>query len=155
MPGALATLNCRNYRRVRDGWASTRPTAVARGNGGRDSDPYRAQGLAILEALEDGVSEGWIEPLVVHELTYVLSRLPAFRDRAAVHRYLQTILLKEGVQAADKSALLAALTRWRTEGSGFVDSWLAVLAWRRGLPVCSVHAQDFPDLPNTFSRADV
>lgn len=60
-------------------------------------DPHYVRCQAIFDALESGAAEGWIEPMVVHELTYVLGRLPSLRDRTAVHEYLRTVLSKDGV----------------------------------------------------------
>jgi predicted nucleic acid-binding protein len=113
-------------------------------------DPHHARCRVILEALERGTGEGWLDPLVVHELSYVLGRLPAFPDRAAIHTYLRTVLLMDAVQADDKPGLLEALARWATGRVSLVDAWLAVVANRRGLPVCSVNRRDFPDVVNTF-----
>jgi predicted nucleic-acid-binding protein len=114
------------------------------------TDPHCPRCLAILAALEQGEAEAWIDVTVVHELTYVLGRLPTF-SRADVHTYVRGVLLAEGVHADEKAALIEALDRWAIGSTGFVDAWLAVLARRHGLPVCSINAGDFPDVPNTFT----
>ncbi len=113
-------------------------------------DPHYPRCQELLRALDEGTAEGWLDPMVVHELSYVLGRLPAFRDRAAIAGYLRPILLTEQILTDDKPALLAAVARWTARGGGFVDAWLAVLAHRHELPVCSVNADDFPDVENTF-----
>ncbi|HET8629781.1 MAG TPA: type II toxin-antitoxin system VapC family toxin [Thermomicrobiales bacterium] len=118
-------------------------------------DPHYARCQRILAALDAGTAEGWLDPLVVHDLTYVLGRLPQFPDRAAIQGYLRTILLTEQIRADDKPALLAAVARWVMRGGGFTDAWLASLAGRRALPVCSVNARDLPDIANTFDQDDV
>jgi predicted nucleic acid-binding protein len=105
---------------------------------------------AILTAIEEGQATGWIEITVLHELTYVLGRLPSFPDRAAIHSFIQSILRLDGIQAQDKTALMETLTRWATQRGGFIDAWLAVVAQRRNIPICSVNIRDFPDMENTF-----
>jgi predicted nucleic acid-binding protein len=113
-------------------------------------DAQHARCRTILAALEQGTGEGILDPLVIHELTYLLLRLPHFLDRAAVEVYLRDLLRMTGVQASQRSLLLAALSRWASRGGGFVDAWLATLALTDGQPVCSANVRDFPDVDNTF-----
>lgn len=113
-------------------------------------DTQYARCRAIIAALGDGSGEGWLDPLVVHELTYVLLRVRQFRDRAAIGIYLRDLLRMPGLQTAQRSLLLTALARWATRGGGFVDAWLATLALGDGQPVCTANARDFPDVRNTF-----
>jgi len=117
------------------------------------NDANYARCRAIQQSLQDGDAEGWIDPVVVHELTYVLSRQRQFRTRVAVQEYVRDILLVESIHAEDKDGLLQAITRWARQNVGFVDAWLAVLAQRRGLPVCSVNAVDFAGVPNSYADA--
>ncbi len=105
---------------------------------------------AILRALQEGRAQGWIDVLVVHELTYVLGRLPQFTSRAVIHEYIRGILTMSTIQADDKAMLLAGLARWATENVGFADARLAVLAQARGLPVCSANQRDFAGVGNSF-----
>lgn len=105
---------------------------------------------AILTALGQGEAEGWLDPLVIHELTYVLLNLRRFPDRTAVEVYLRDLLRAPGVRAPQRALLLAALARWAGRGGGFVDAWLATLALAEGQPVCTANARDFPDVRNTF-----
>jgi predicted nucleic acid-binding protein len=113
-------------------------------------DTQHARCRAILAALEQATGEGLLDPLVIHELTYLLLRLPHFSDRAAVEVYLRDLLRMTGVQAPQRPLLLAALSRWASRGGGFVDAWLATLALTEGQPVCSANVRDFPDVTNTF-----
>jgi predicted nucleic acid-binding protein len=113
-------------------------------------DPHHPRCVALLQAMERDAAEGWIEPTVVHEMTYVLGRLPTFSTRAAVHAYVRSILLLPGLRADDKTDLIEAVDHWAAGSAGFVDAWLATLASRRNLPVCSINARDFPDTPNSF-----
>jgi predicted nucleic acid-binding protein len=113
-------------------------------------DTQYARCRAIVADLEQGVATGWLDPLVIHELTYVLLNLRRFSDRAAVERYLRGIVRSPGVQSAERDTILAALSRWASRGGGFVDAWRATRALEQGHSVCSVNARDFPDVPNTF-----
>ena len=119
------------------------------------NDRHYPRCRSILRALEEGRAEGWIDVTIVHELTYTLRRLPGFGDRALICAYIEQILGVAQIRADDKQALREALGNW-LQRDGFVDVWLAVLAERRGLPVCSVNERDFPvGLDNTFRSADL
>lgn len=118
-------------------------------------DRQHARCREIIRALEEGAAEGWVDLLIVHELTYVLGRLRVFPNRAAIQHYIRTILLNPNIQAADKAALLEVVARWATEGVGFADAWLTMLAQRHGLAVCSANVADFPGVDNTFASADL
>ncbi len=113
-------------------------------------DPHYPRCRVLITELNGGNAEGWLDPLVIHELTYVLLRLPHFPDRTAVEVYPQDILRAPGVRAPQRALLLAALARWAGRGGGFVDAWLATQALADGQPVCSANVRDFPDVPNAF-----
>ncbi len=119
------------------------------------NDPQCARCRVLLAALQHGRAEGWLDPLVVHELSYVLTRQERFQTRENVHDYIRGILLTESIHAQDKEGLMEAVARWATRGGGFTDAWLAVLARHHRLPVCSANAADFSDTPNTFPSTEV
>jgi hypothetical protein len=124
-------------------------------------DPQAPRCVALLEALERGEAEGWLDITVIHELTYALHVAPGFTrasgggrvqlDRGAVHAYLRPLLLLPGMRADDRDGLVATLDRWATTGVAFVDAWLTTLAIRRHLPVCSPNQADYTDNANTFA----
>jgi predicted nucleic acid-binding protein len=119
-------------------------------------DPHAPRCQALLDAIERGEAEGWLDVGVVHELTYALRRAPGFTDRATIRAYIDRILAMPQILADDKDALISAIERWASEGVGFIDAWLATLADRRGLPICSVNRQDFPaSLDNTYNSANL
>jgi len=117
------------------------------------NDIHHHRCRAILQALQAGRAGGWIDVLIVHELTYVLGRLPQFTSRGDVHQYIRSILSLITVQAEDKDALLTTLALWATENIGFADARLIVLAQRNGLPVCTVNRRDFAAVGNSFVTA--
>src|SRR4051794_34380835 len=100
-------------------------------------DPNAPRCRALIEALERGDAEGWIDVTVVHELTYALGRAPGFSDRATIRAYIGRILALPQILADDKAVLIAATARWATERVGFIDAWLALQATKRDLPICS------------------
>lgn len=114
-------------------------------------DSQRARCRDIVAALRDGRGTGWLDPVVLHELTYVVGRLRQFPDRAAVFEYLNSILALDAVKADDKDALCETLSVWpATDGLGFADARLTVLARRRGMSVCSANGRDFRGIANSF-----
>lgn len=113
-------------------------------------DPSYPACAALLLALEQGEAEGWIDPTVVHELTYVLRRTGLFPDREAIHTYVRSILLLGGVRAHDKDVMLDAIAQWQIRGIGFVDALLTTRAQRDSLPICSVNERDFLGVANSF-----
>jgi predicted nucleic acid-binding protein len=118
-------------------------------------DPDARRCADIIQALEDGRAEGWIDPLVVHELTYVAPRTRRFPSLLGIQKYIASIILLGSVQAEDKEGLLEALARWATEGVSFVDAWLSVRAKRRQTAICTLNERDFPETRNTFFTAEL
>lgn len=116
------------------------------------NDPHRPRCIEVLESLESGEGEGWIDAIVVHELTYVLPRaLPKkFSNRAAVAEYLLSFLALRNLHANNKDALIATLQRWSVSQVAFADARLLTLGEAHSLPICTVNKRDFPDIPNTF-----
>lgn len=109
---------------------------------------------AIVEALADDHAQGWLSFAVMHELTYTLSRKPGFGTRTAIATYVNSLLSFPGVLAHDKVTLVNTLARWiESTTIGLVDAYLAELAERDGVPVCSANARDFPATPNSYATA--
>jgi predicted nucleic acid-binding protein len=119
-------------------------------------DPHAPRCQALIDAIERGDAEGWIDVMVIHELTYALRRAPGFADRSSIQVYIDKILAMPQLLADDKDALIAATERWAAAGVGFIDAWLATLADRRALPVCLVNGRDFQaGLDNTYTTANL
>src|SRR3954452_83641 len=84
--------------------------------------PHDAQyprAAAVMAGLQDGSLTGRFDPLVIHELAYVLPRLGHLPDRSAVVRHLQGILSAPGVECDERDRLLVALNRWLLRGGSF------------------------------------
>jgi len=109
-------------------------------------DSHYARCTDLINALQDGRAEGWINATVLHELSYVLSRRRDFAMRTTIATYLLEILNAPGVLAAEKAILIATVTRWGT-------TTITELTQRDGLPVCTVNARDFPGIANAYATA--
>ena len=98
--------------------------------------------LDFLEAIEEGRLQARLDPTVLHELSYALPRYRRGMSRGEVAEYLLIILAWEGI-IADKSTLIQTVERWRdTDGLGFVDAYLAVVASTEGIPVYSKNVRE-------------
>lgn len=114
------------------------------------NDSQYTRSAEIIDGLVQGTGWGWISPLVVHELTYVLQRLVQFPGRQDVGTYLAGLLAGDTVLCTDKDVVLAALSRWSTQSVGFVDAYLHEMALHTDTPVCSANVRDFPGVANSF-----
>lgn len=107
------------------------------------NDRWSEECAWFLDALRRGAAQAWLEPVVLHELTYVLPGYPKQLTRVDVANYLATLLTWPGVQG-DKILLSDALSRWAgTPGLAFVDAYLASLAARRG---CAIYTKNVREL---------
>jgi predicted nucleic acid-binding protein len=98
--------------------------------------------LDFLEAIEEARLQARLDPMVLHELSYALPHYRRGMSRVEVAEYLLVILAWEGI-VADKSTLIQSVERWRdTDGLGFVDAYLAVVASTEGAPVYSKNVRE-------------
>jgi predicted nucleic acid-binding protein len=113
-------------------------------------DPLRVRAQAIIAGLETGMDQGWLDPLVVHELLYTLSHLRLFATPQELYAYVRSIILMTGIECEHKDWLLDSLERWHAAPVSFVDAWLWVQARQRRQPVCTVNGRDFPGVRISF-----
>lgn len=118
-------------------------------------DREYARSRLLLDALADGRAEGWLSPLVLHELSYALSRRPGYGTRAAIHTYLLAILGVPGIHVEDEATVRAALSRCASGALSLVDAYLGEFAQRDNMPVCSANARDFTGVSNSYAAAQV
>ncbi len=90
-------------------------------------DAHAARCRNLLFALQAGTARATLDPVIVHELTYVLPRYLKQMTRRDVAQYLTSVLAWEGV-IADKDVLAEALRLWSTQMVGFVDAYLGARA---------------------------
>jgi len=106
------------------------------------TDAHSAECRAFLAALERGDVRARIDPLVVHELSYVLPRLQKQMDRAAVAGVLLMMLSWSGV-VGPVDTLVDAVQRWSaTPGLAFVDAFLAARAASERAPVYTKNVRE-------------
>ncbi len=117
-------------------------------------DPHAVRCRGVLEALLTGTGEGWIDPVTLHELTYVLPRaLPQrFNTQQDVFDYLMGFLTCDTVLCDDKESLIEGLRLWLLHGIRFGDARLLALAKARGMAVCTVNIKDFPGVAHSLSE---
>lgn len=84
----------------------------------------------FLAALEQGTVQARLEPLILHELSYILPRYVKEMTRGQVAAYLLLVLSWQGVQG-EKALMADAVERRRdTPRLAFVDAYLAAMAIR-------------------------
>lgn len=117
------------------------------------NDPNAARCRAVLEALLTGTGEGWIDPVTLHELTYVLPRaIPErFQTRQDVFDYLMGFLTCDTVSCDDKESLIQGLRIWLQHGMRFADARLLALAKARDMAVYTVNSKEFPGAANSLT----
>ncbi len=106
-------------------------------------DAHSEECQRFLSALEHGRMEAWLEPLVLHELSYVLRLYIKGITRERTARYLLTVLGWPGV-LGEKDLMADTVKRWwMTPSLGFVDAFLAAQATRRGAAVYTMNVREF------------
>ena len=107
------------------------------------NDPLSGECQHFLAALTSGAVRARLEPVVLHELTYVFPRLIKQFTKKDVATYCRTILNWPGIDA-DKPLLHDTLRRSSaTPGLGLVDAYLSALASQLGGGVYSKNLQEF------------
>ena len=96
----------------------------------------------FLRALESVQVRARLEPLILHELSYVLPRYVKQMTRRDVSDYLLMMLGWDGV-VGEKGLMAEAVQRWAgTPGLSFVDAYVAAVASRRSCQVFTKNVRD-------------
>ena len=108
----------------------------------RTRDEHSAACRKLLARLEVGDAQGRIDPVVVHELTYTLTKkFPVSKQEAA--EYARMVLSWDSIEATGgKEPLIAALSTWAAHNVAFADALLAARALQDGTCVCSMNTRD-------------
>jgi predicted nucleic acid-binding protein len=105
-------------------------------------DSHGVECARFLRSLELGHQRAYLDPMVVHEVTYALPRVVKGLSRVAIATYLEKVVRWPGI-VCDRPLLEEALARWkRTHGLGFVDAYLAARASRDGVPIFSKNVRE-------------
>lgn len=106
------------------------------------SDQHSLECQKFLAAISRGEVQGWLDMLVVHEITYSLPRYVKEFTRESLADYLIDITDWPGV-LCDRDVLVDALTRWKvTPGLSFVDAYLAAVAITQGVAVFTKNVRE-------------
>lgn len=113
----------------------------------------------FLATVQEGRNRARLDPLVMHELSYVLPRVIKQMDRAEVADFLEAVLGWKGIDA-DRTLLAEALRRWRvTTELSFVDAVLCAAAGRERLPIYTKNVRHFAnqgvDVPNPLPGTEM
>lgn len=109
------------------------------------SDSHAEECRAFLDSLEVGQRSVRLEPYVVHEITYVMSRQLKFTKNETVSILLR-IVQWPGVEC-ERELLNCALLRWRDHaGLSFIDALLASQAVLSKTRVFTINVKDFDDV---------
>lgn len=97
----------------------------------------------LLRQVGDGSIRVIVEPIVVHELTYVIPRYLKQATRPQIARIILSVLQAPG--AEDPTGMLVTAVRsWRdTQGQSFVDAYLATVARAQRRTVLTLNTKDF------------
>jgi predicted nucleic acid-binding protein len=96
----------------------------------------------FLAALERGDVQAVLDPIVLHELSFVLPRYVKQMSRHDVATYLEVVLSWPGIQG-DKGTMIDAVQRWRdTPGLAFADAYLAARAAAESRPVYTKNVRE-------------
>ena len=106
------------------------------------TDHLSAECRRFLDAVANERIAATLAPLVLHELSYVLTRVRPELMRAPVAGYMVSVVAWPGIQA-DKPLLTDAIQRCGARSDlGFVDAYLAALATRQSCPVYTKNVRD-------------
>ena len=106
------------------------------------TDTHSQECQDFLAALEHGVRRAWLDPLVLHELSYSIRHYVKQATKTEIASYLLGVLNWPGVQG-DKDLMSDAVERWgSTPGLAFVDAYLAALASKHTVPVYTLNVRE-------------
>jgi predicted nucleic acid-binding protein len=107
------------------------------------SDSHSAECRSFLAALEHGTQQAWLDPIVLHELSYSVRHYLKQVTPDVIAAYLLGVLSWPGVKG-DKDLMIQAVERWRQAPTiGFVDAYLAALAARSDVQIFTKNVRDF------------
>jgi len=105
-------------------------------------DAHSEECSRFVEALERGEIQAVLDPIVLHELSFVLPRYVKQMTRQDVATYLLVVLSWPGIQG-DKTTMADAVQRWgATPGLSFADAYLAARAAGEDRPVFTKNVRE-------------
>src|SRR6266568_3923291 len=126
-------------------WENNRPVGLLDTNiiiHAHTTDALSAECRRFLAALERGELEARLEPIILHELSYMLPRILKQLTRADVAALLLMVLGWRGVRG-EIALMLDAVRRWSSsQDLAFADAYLAALASRDACPVFTKNVRE-------------
>jgi predicted nucleic acid-binding protein len=108
----------------------------------QSTDLHSDECRRFLAALEQGNARARLEPLVLHELSYVLPHYLKQLTREQIAQYLLSVLSWVGVEG-DIELMVETVQRWgRTPRLSFVDAYLAARATELQCPVYTQNVRE-------------
>lgn len=99
------------------------------------SDAHAEECRQFLALIESGRLRARLEPIVLHELSYVLPRYIKRMTKRDVAEYLMTVLSWVGI-VGDKDLMIETVQRWSgTPSLSFADAYVAIRAAHLQCPV--------------------
>jgi len=107
------------------------------------SDTHAEECRQFLSKIESGHIRARLEPIVLHELSYMLPRYLRQMTKRDIGEYLVTVLSWVGI-VGDTDLMIDTVNRWSgTPGLSFADAYLAALATRRR---CQIYTKNLREL---------
>ncbi|MCL8207922.1 MAG: type II toxin-antitoxin system VapC family toxin [Actinomycetia bacterium] len=107
-------------------------------------DEHTAACRTLLRAVGSGQVTAWVDPLVLHELTYVLPRYVQGMTRSDVALYLRTVLSWPGTVLDDKAFWVDVVDLWEVDARlSWTDAVLIRRAQRTGRGIWTRNVRDF------------
>lgn len=104
------------------------------------NDSHSAECRRFVDRVENGTTTVWLEPAVLHEISYALPRYLKQLSRHDIAQTLVSILNWKGVRREVES-MRRAVNLWADNpGLAFVDAYLAALSLDRELPIFTKNA---------------
>lgn len=112
----------------------------------QDHPEHSPASTALLERIESGVLAGWITPMAVAEMVWVLSGSTYGLTRHDIRDGLSALLEIPGLRVVDHRALLRALELYASLNIAFNDAYHGAIAGATGGVVYSFD-RDFDRIP--------
>ncbi len=107
------------------------------------NDKETAECLEFMNALASNASQATLDFIVLHELSYTLTRYRKQMTKNDVGEFLLWLVERPGIEC-DKGLFEEAISRWiRADGIGFVDAYLIARSSRERVGIYTKNVREF------------